>query len=155
LSQVSRVDVETYRDFLKCIEIENVYLKSLSVLRKNDPGPDGVLTITYGPDSHTLDEMLLNVLFSTRVKAESRVSSSDKRQTIATMKTLHVVKYKLKIENPDEALINFFVQNNVIVNVWPYVRELVQSLSYRLDIPPIVLGVRVASLAPETDEGSR
>lgn len=55
-----------------------------------------------------------------------------------------LVRYKLSSASDgpvevDEELAQAFVRNNVPINLWPYIREMVQNLTYRSGLTPLLL----------------
>ncbi len=71
---------------------------------------------------------------------------------IAVIDAEFAVTYVLadgKAEPTDDAL-NEFASTNVPFNIWPYWRELLQSTSMRMGLPPIVLPLRQIKTAPKS-----
>ena len=49
------------------------------------------------------------------------------------------LKRLIELDKFDEAYIKFFAQRNVTVNIWPYARELISSLTTRMGYPTLII----------------
>jgi hypothetical protein len=83
------------------------------------------------------DEPRLTVLAHFHVKVKATDSEHDLFELNATF----VLDYLLNRGIPEEAVKNFdaFARTNSMVHVWPYYRELVQSTTWRMGLPPLPL----------------
>ncbi|MGI6164298.1 MAG: protein-export chaperone SecB [Bacillota bacterium] len=134
-----QVDPQAYRDFLTGVKIHEIYIKSLTAIRTRDIGSEGAITITCGPKSHEIKKNRLIVEFHTVVDGKQ----SKSHESMFNLEVMYEAVYTMEREPSDSQFVQLFVNNNVIVHVWPYVRELVSNLAYRMNLPPITLSLKV------------
>ncbi len=84
-------------------------------------------------------------VFKVRANLEL-VLSAEKEVSKKTADLLVKVQYELEYHLPSDFRVtrpelNAFAKVNGVYNAWPYFRELVQSMTLRMDLPPIVLPV--------------
>ncbi len=137
-----RVDPQAYRDFLTHLDLDQIYIKSLTAVRHQNIKGKGTITIECGPKSHDIQENLLSVEFGTSISGKHYNTDEE----VFSIEVTYEAVYTLEQEPSDSQFVKLFVNNNVFVHVWPFVRELANNLSYRMNLPPITLSVKVTDL---------
>jgi preprotein translocase subunit SecB len=90
-------------------------------------------------------------LFYVKANLDVRIGSEDKPQVVSVK-----IQYELEYALPEEfkatrTELNAFAKVNGVFNAWPYFREIVQSATQRMDLPPVVLPVfRVPATQPQS-----
>lgn len=135
---------DAYREFLKGIEILNVRLDKLSVSRRGDLAGKGTVTVKCGSAVKDSPPGRLMVGFDTIVdgKTVPEPGASEKPKRIFRISSSFVLTYAIPETGIPNEMLELFVERNVLVNVWPYVRELTHSLTMRMGIPPVVLDLQ-------------
>lgn len=135
-----KLDPQIYNSFIKEIEIKNITLNSLNISDVNEEINDN-------------PQLNLSLKFNNKFKREKDtlniystffVSVDDKKDDIVKKGFNMEFTYKLeyKIENMDrfdDEYIHLFTTKNVPVNVWPYARELISSLTTRIGYPTLII----------------
>lgn len=131
--------VDQYRQLVEGVELKEIVLREVEAKRTSDkPGPwaaDAKLDLNGSFDSP--GDML-----HARVTVKVTATQHDSGEEVAVISATWLVHYHLRESLlVSDDLIQTFVQRNVPVNIWPYVRELVSSLTIRMGMPPLLLPV--------------
>jgi len=79
--------------------------------------------------------------FSARIL--TRLHSEEKADYEECVSVAFEVVYEVNGGMPAQALLDFFVEHNVSGHAWPYLRELVSSLTVRMNLPPLLLPFQI------------
>lgn len=130
-------NIDQYKQLVEGVELQEIVLREVEAKRTSDqPGPwvaDAKLDINGNLDS---SKDLVEASVSVMITATQGTSHEE----VAVIRTTWFVRYHLRkglVVGHD--LIQAFVQRNVPINIWPYVRELVSSLTMRMGMPPLLL----------------
>ncbi len=138
-----KIDYKIYRKFLTDVDIDGVVLKSLNVSRTDDSyDPNVSISIKYAANEYKNQNDKLEVLCRFDVKAITEIDNFEKK----VKKKLFGIKFDFCIQYSISSLntfsheyIEFFIYKNVPINIWPYARELVSSVTTRMGYQPLVL----------------
>ena len=80
-------------------------------------------------------------LFFVRANLDVRIEN-DSNPSVAAIKIQYELKYRVPEDfKASRADLAAFAKVNGVFNAWPYFREIVQTATLRMDLPPIVLPV--------------
>lgn len=105
-------------------------------------------TITMPNISESSDKKINNVFLSTHIKytvtGKSKVNITDfkikKDSPLFFLSASYIVTYIIKnTDSLDREVLKFFGKNNAFFNLYPYLRECINHMSVRLNIPPVTL----------------
>ena len=118
-------------------EITSLRLLSIHSERKQ-PNPKGTLSIKVG---HNSGEKIVEELTILVANPSFRISTVDEGGAeVFIIEASFEVKYRITaLESFPEDVLAVFLSTNVMINLWPYVRELVSSISVRMGYPPLLL----------------
>jgi len=132
---VTKIKPELYRKILAGIELQKIYLKNFA-------GKINLDVITKA----AIIDISSKADFTT--KAENRVEISQKWDIVAKDKSTKSefisisVTYCLILDSKDKFTKDFFdiyEKTSLPLNTWPFVREFVNSMTARMNIPPLTL----------------
>lgn len=132
---MTKIKPQLYRKILEDIDLQNIYLKNF----------EGRINLDIHPKSASVN-ISSEADFTT--KAENRVEISHKWDIIAKDKNTDSeflkisVTYGLILESKERFTKDFFdiyEKTSLPINVWPFVREFVNSMTARMNVPPLTL----------------
>lgn len=145
-------EARRYIELLQCIDVVGISVLSVNARRRPDfkRPAKGSIRIESEPKMETLTADSLDVLVPTKVEG-----FSDTEESQFTCE-LHVrVSYSFRRRIPgltdDETLVERFIQTNVLVNVWPYLREYVSWLTLNMGVGLVTLPL--LKTLPESAKG--
>lgn len=130
---------------LKAVRLEKVIAQSTVRSRRDVKKPK--IAVNFGTKARDFADGRFHI--EGRIEA---VVSDEARQDKAPSVVIRAI-YELAYEVPPEITpsqqdLEMFADTNAVLNVWPYWREIVQNLSMRLDLPPILLPLFRLAKAP-------
>lgn len=149
-----------YRAFIKTVEIEQINLSSLHVEKNEDyaSGLDNIsVVMNYNERNHYVKSGKLHVWFgmgvialSSNVTADEggKISAKDidPKERLFSIDAVFDLSYSLKgVDDADvfvqenEEQVEDFCKKNVPINAWPYLREIINSCTIRMGVPPLTL----------------
>lgn len=142
----------------KHVELRNVVMRSVSAAVKL-PLAEACSVIEAGKTdanvkvkpTHTFDEGSLSLTVA--IEFEISITTGDPPRDVLELGAVFELSYGVDSPPPPEhrdVLLNAFAHLNGTYNAWPYVRELVQSTTARMALPPVVLPV--FRVGPETQK---
>jgi preprotein translocase subunit SecB len=150
---MSKLKPETYNEFIKGLELKNIYLKRGFVDFKTE-NSDVVRNPVFDFRTECSYAAVGEETFRVEDELSLAIRQKDQRKTDIMLQCTFVLLYTSKAPMSDE-IFKTFSALNVPLNTWPYFREFVQSCTSRLGLPPLVLpllkGPRRAS--PKREEG--
>lgn len=135
--------VDDYRQFIKGLELKNVTLERLDTIRLLEP-KEGVLRYSLSNDSivkryegTTLD---ISAGFKVIATNNQNEDSDNNGPHLFEIEIIFIINYTNRscIMLPDKDL-ERFLNTNVPLNVWPYARELISSITTRMGYPPLLI----------------
>ncbi|NLB18941.1 MAG: hypothetical protein GX825_09500 [Syntrophomonadaceae bacterium] len=131
---------QNYRDFIESLELIDVALLRLTVERHIDSpyGMEGVASFKH--------RFTLNRWESGEIKGQGefdvRAGTKEAPEAFFTIKLVLEAHYKTSAQPPDDERIKrIFAQRNLPINIWPYARETISSLTSRMGYPQLTIGV--------------
>lgn len=133
---------EEYNKFLEEIIIESINLKYISAEKKEninklENNKAIFVQVDYDTDKYKVnsDKLCVDVLFDIGAKDEFENSVFD-------IKFIYTLEYSLKeidLLSIDDNIISKFIEKNIPVNVWPYAREIISSITTRMGYPAFII----------------
>jgi len=133
------VSPQEYRDFIKGVEIENIFFSkgSFELLVFNRPFWKEEIDFSIKENAKLLERNTKN--FVVAHKYNLVISSANKKdEKFLKISADLIVEYSSKKEITEE-IFKLFREINLPVNTWPYFREYVHSCMGRLNLPPLIL----------------
>ncbi|GGJ43163.1 protein-export chaperone SecB [Deinococcus roseus] len=133
---------EEYSTFIQHLELVNVLLKDMSVSKTAKLIPEAIL----GFEIHTAKPKLdpfpggFCACVTYTIKLSQQIEATAKPEYFAQMKITLEGIYNNDLEISAE-IFEVFAGMNLPVNLWPYLREMVHSLSLRMGFPGLILPV--------------
>lgn len=131
---------EIYRDLVRGININAINVHSMNISTKNSKLKESKsidIDNKFGIDKYNIDGDKLEVYINFNIKACEK-NYEDKIGFVIDF--TYCIEYeKENLEQFDEEYIKFFTQRNVPVNIWPYARELISSLTTRMGYPTLII----------------
>lgn len=95
-----------------------------------------------------------------RVRAEIDAAAGGEGERTAheaapvQIRAVYILRYRVpESVKPSKRELSLFAETNAVLNIWPYWRQLVQDMSVRMELPPILLPLfRVGVAAPKKAE---
>jgi preprotein translocase subunit SecB len=120
----------------QCVDLERVTLAQCAVRSTVDPDhlpADPVLHLDVNASAtHLADTQRLVCLVRLLLRGEAQAESS----ALFSVDVEYRVTYRLRPGcAPSAAQLEEFAGQNGVFNAWPYLREFVQSMYYRLELP--------------------
>ena len=82
----------------------------------------------------------INFTVSGKSKENIETSQIKKDDPLFSISTSYIITYTINnVKTLDSEMLNFFGKNNSYFNVYPYLREYINYMSVRLNIPPVIL----------------
>ncbi|MGB4439791.1 MAG: protein-export chaperone SecB [Sedimentibacter sp.] len=128
---------EEYNKFVNSVKINLINLKQLSVERVNYDAVNSKLSVklSFNTDTYKSELGLLRVYPKFIIEV---VDIND--VTAFSINFEYSIEYSFNgIENIENDYIEAFVKRNVPINIWPYARELVSSLTTRMGFPALIM----------------
>jgi hypothetical protein len=127
------VSPEVYRDFIKQLELQSVWLKSCRVV--NHVGPDMPREATVGVEA-TDGWVPIPTGFDASAVFTAKITSGE--SLAAFVEVCFGLRYKSEVKMT-ETLYATFSRVNLPLNGWPYVREFLASTTGRFGWQPFTL----------------
>lgn len=145
-----------YNDFISDIELQSIELEEMKVKRYRNNEYRGRVNVEYGIKGTEIEtfgkELIINVNFVTKTTLDNHEKS--KLFEISFTYSLLYKFFEYSAENFTEDYIDMFLEINVPINIWPYARELVSSISVKMGYPALVIGTykQIPKETSESDE---
>lgn len=146
---------EKYNKLIESITIDNIEVSALECKKnKISENNSGELAISIQTEiiETRLEGIELQVDFKVKVftffdiEEEVKVEGVKEEEKLFTINSVLSLKYVLDFENIDDLLsedidsvIEIFVERNVKINAWPYVREIVSNMTTRMGFPQLII----------------
>lgn len=131
---------DIYRDLVRGININYINVHSMSVTTINSKLKESKsidIDNKFSIVKYDIDGDKLEVYINFNIKSYEK-DNEDEIGFIIDF--TYCIEYeKLNLAQFDEEYIKFFTQRNVPVNIWPYARELISSLTTRMGYPTLII----------------
>jgi preprotein translocase subunit SecB len=131
--EVSKIPPEKYRKILRGIELKNILLSSLKADINHELISEG-MKINIKDDA-TYE--IKNDEFVVKNKYSLSARNSDNK-TVLKIESVFIIVFVSKEEITEE-FFEIYKNLSLPLNVWPFFRELVNSITSRMNIPPLTL----------------
>lgn len=131
-------DNKIYADLVNNIEINDITLKRLNVDTNEEAEHSGQLGVSIGHeiDTYERDSEVLRAVSSFNIGTYFEETGDN----LFSIKVDFVIEYNVNLKKDfEEEYYEKFIQNNVPINIWPYAREIVSSLTNKMGYPPLYL----------------
>lgn len=147
---------QQYSDFIKSVGIRDISLKSLSCEKLSnakkkiiDPNPpqdefyfDASVSFDFSLSEQKHD--LFVALAKFKIFVTHKNNEKDDEEIEERGEFLIQFEYELlynyDFEKANDEIFEVFINKNVPINIWPYARELISSLTSRMGYAPLILG---------------
>jgi len=133
--------IKDYNNFIRSIELEDIYVSDLSFKRfENIPEDIQIpVKVTIKPTKNGYKKVDTDLYEVThRVLFKLEYIQERQRKVFFELKATYKLIYRTKFELTDE-IFKIFVERNVPINVIPFLRETISNSMYRAGLPPILL----------------
>ncbi len=133
---------EKYNEFVENISIENISLKYISAENMNSTktlDENQPVIVQVGFDSSKYEKKSGSLYVEASFKVEAEI---EKNKPIFDIKFIYLIEYTLKEKDLSEVeniIISKFTEKNTPVNIWPYARELISSVTTRMGYPAFII----------------
>jgi len=131
------LDIKVYNNMIKNTRLDNVFLNSLNlepVKEINDENAEVDVDFGYGCTKFTINENCLQFY------PNFKVFLSFNEESVVSFNFVLNVKYTLEDASKyDDIYIEEFINRNLPINVWPYARETISSITTRIGFPALVI----------------
>lgn len=137
VSETPRISPKEYIEILKGVNLEDLYLEDCTA----SVDKDRIKTQTelaYSWKENLWHELVTSNLLRAKHSFELRAPAGAKRGVVLKISCTFGLTYSSKLELSQDFLV-IFLERNVLLNTWPYFREVVQSMTQRMNIPSLVL----------------
>jgi preprotein translocase subunit SecB len=135
------IDPQEYSAFIQGLEIRQVFLLRASSERLSFPEPDAKLSFDFPEATAELarfdDKSGFIACLQYTVDLMSKVDDAES-QRFASISVSFEAIYNTKTPITDE-IFETFKDINLKMNIWPYVREYVQSATMKMGLPGLIL----------------
>lgn len=135
---------EEYNKLVRAVELKAIVLTDLSHHRELNLRPP--LQIKYefsvGLESFSEKEFVASAEFSLDAFPKNEEKQKEEKPTpgLSIRLTYHLIYVLSQAElEPSEELIREFLDRNVPINVWPFIRETVATLTAKMGLSPLIL----------------
>lgn len=130
------MDRERYSRFIEGLDLRQIYLLSLSCSRQVDlEGERWLVDLT--PEFQIVDsDKSEEIMVEARLRANAH---HQKEQMVVVDATFMLIYHSASETKFDDEIKEVFLKNNPPLNVWPYAREVISSMTTRMGLPPLII----------------
>lgn len=140
------MDSKQYASFIRAVELQTVTLATASVRREwSKPEiPHAFVELDVKPRTMEVQDDFFRIRVTFLVS--TRTSEMKDSDPVFTLKfsldlTYSVASLDMHAANPKQKkeVLAYFIRRNVPMNVWPYAREFISSMTVRMGLPALVI----------------
>jgi preprotein translocase subunit SecB len=131
----------TYNDFIKGIELKGIYISNLTASREKEFDTPANIHIGSKKDFEKLEKGSVEM----RVEYTLTAIKDGKKKPGFEISVVYTLLFQSKIEITEAYFKKF--SHSLTVETWPYFRNLVNELTMKMGLPPLVL--RVLKVMPK------
>lgn len=127
---------ERYSKFIEGIDLQQIYLVSLNCNRLVELEGDS-WHVDLRPGFRVVDSDK-----SDEITVEARIQASayhKKEQMVVVDATFMLIYHSASEINFDDEIKEIFLKSNPPLNIWPYAREIISSMTTRMGLPPLII----------------
>lgn len=146
-------ETERYLQFLQCIEISELFVLDLKASRLPEikRPSSGALSLSSNVNLDKLTSKNLRAVVVTRIKGTNEQSDSLFQCDLVLRVHYSFAPPKTGLTD-DRELVDRFLKTNVMVNVWPYLREYVAWLTTNMGVGTALLPLLKPSQEPSKSD---
>jgi preprotein translocase subunit SecB len=137
--EIDQATFDAARQLIVCAELQSVRLATCKMSTKpraQNPENDVSLKLRTKADGRKIDEKTLLCEFSFSLNATHESADSRPLEISLTLEAAYTIPSDVVSSSKQ---IKAFATTNGMLNVWPYWREFVQSITNRAGLPPLTL----------------
>lgn len=137
MGNLDNMDIQVYNKLIENIEIKGIYLKKINTSDIEIPIGESIncrVELKYTCSDYKIVDKTIE--FYPKFKLELKIDN------IAPVIIQFDFRLIYEIENIEEytdEYFDLFMDKNVPINVWPYAREIITSITTRIGYPPLVI----------------
>lgn len=134
----NKIDNKKYSNFIKNLEIVDIRLnevntKCLKYVEEVENSLDVELI-------YECEDVEVKVIDEINIYPEFNLKLKSKEEICLILKVKFNIKYRIKdLELFSEEYIQNFINKNVPINIWPYAREIISSITSRMGYPALII----------------
>jgi preprotein translocase subunit SecB len=132
-----QIDKTKYNSMIKDIKITNIFLKKMNLENVEFPKEDKTaysVELNYGCNDFMLSQSSIEFYPEFHINVES-----ENNNMVSLSFTMRAI-YELEgIEKYEDEYIKEFINRNLPLNIWPYAREIISSITTRIGYPTLVI----------------
>ncbi|WP_422445612.1 protein-export chaperone SecB [Thermoanaerobacterium sp. DL9XJH110] len=134
------MDKEKYNELVKCIELNRIILCKLNCEINVDILEEKFerAKVNFNPEFN-LKKKEKNRLYAEAI-FDVNVIEEKNQKMVFNINVSFLLIYNYK-EECEDSVLNEFVKRNVPLNAWPYGREIISSITARMGLPPLNIGL--------------
>lgn len=136
------IDKNVYAELIESIKIKNICLNKLELGNVNHDinSKELYVNVDFNNDKYNIKESGLQIYPNFCVTVISDDEDKSKSEKAFELKIEFLIEYLLDdVSKYDREYINVFLTRNVPVNIWPYAREIISSLTTRMGFPALLI----------------
>jgi len=140
MEKKEKLDTRVYNELVSNVRIKNINLANLHIKEVKQGLTDISLSanLDFQNEKFDLEENLLRV--TPHFLIEVCGDKNGQQITAFTIEFEYMIDYFIEnMSSFDVSYIELFVKRNVPVNIWPYARELISSLTTRIGYPALII----------------
>lgn len=133
-----RIDKNLYNKFIKNLEIEDIQLNELTTRCFVDL--DDIESELYMELSYKCIDMKIKSIDEMNVFPEFDVKVKSNEMVCLKIRLKFKIKYTIDSLNSfNDQYLELFIDKNVPINIWPYAREVISSITTRMGYPQLII----------------
>jgi preprotein translocase subunit SecB len=133
---VAKIKPEHYRTIRGGLKLEKLYLKSFKGEINLDKSPSKVLTVSISNKANFVQKVKNRVEISQEWNLIAKDQKSESETVSVSATYCLVLNSKEKFT---KAFFGIYEKTDLVFTLWPFVREFVNSITARMNIPPLTL----------------
>jgi preprotein translocase subunit SecB len=135
------LDKAKYNELIKCIELNQIILYKLDCNVNDDvfEKPFNQAKVEFKPSFKLINKT------ENKIKVEAnfsvKVTEENTNREIFNINSSFLLFYSISKRCEDEDSIKEFIDRNVRLNAWPFGREIINSMTARMGLPPLTIGL--------------
>jgi len=135
------LDKTGYNELVKCIELNHIVLYKLNCEMNDEVFEQGFgqAKVELKPSFNLINKT------ENKIKVEANflveVIEEKAKRIIFNINCSFLLFYSINGKCEDEKIIKEFIDRNVRLNAWPYGREIISSITARMGLPPLTIGL--------------
>ena len=139
----TKITPEEYSSILKSLELDDISLSEGSIKVFDCSKNGGTINLNF-KDKYTFSESNNIVFFLASFKLEGTLGEEENKEVLFKMSGEFRIAYtKTNDVIVSKEFFEIFKEMSLIVFVWPYYREFIQSMLVRSGFPPLTLPMRI------------